>query len=74
MDNQLAKQSMVSFATCDNVNGAIEILKNERTKLSTIIADTEYKTVLNALTLEIEANLIQRFVLAVEKIKKEGIN
>lgn len=65
---------MVSFATCDNVNGAIEILKNERTKLSTIIADTEYKTVLNALTLEIEANLIQRFVLAVEKIKKEGIN
>lgn len=74
MDNQSAKQEMISFATSDRVNGAIEILKNERTKLSTIITTNEYTTLLNALTLEIEANLIRRFVTAIDSIKNGEIN
>ena len=65
---------MASFATSDRVEGAIEILKNERTKISSIIADTEYKTLLNALILETEASFINRFIQAIDKIKKEGIS
>jgi|LSQX01.1.fsa_nt_gb hypothetical protein len=74
MEDQSKKQKMASFATSDRVEGAIEILKNERTKISSIVADTEYKTLLNALILETEASFINRFIQAIDKIKKEGIS
>lgn len=69
MDNQTAKQQMVSFATSEHYAGAVELLKSCRTQLTTILADDEFKTLVNALTLEIETNLIQRLVIAVDNIR-----
>jgi hypothetical protein len=69
MDEQTAKQKMVSFSTSEHYAGAVELLKTCRTQLSSVVGDTEYKTLLNALTLELEANLIQRFIIAVDNIR-----
>jgi hypothetical protein len=63
------RQKMISFATSEFAPGAIELLKKCRTQLSTVMADTEFKTLVNALTLEIEANLIQRLVISIDKVR-----
>lgn len=69
MENQTAKQQMVSFSTSEHYAGAVELMKSCRTQLSSVLADDEFKTLVNALTLELEANLIQRFVIAVDNIR-----
>jgi hypothetical protein len=63
------RQKMISFATSEFAPGAIELLKKCRTQLSTVMADTEFQTLVNALTLEIEANLIQRLVISIDKVR-----
>ena len=67
--NQTEKQKMVSFATSEQVAGAIELLKECRTKLGTVVADTEFQTLVNAITLEVESGLIQRLIIAVDNIR-----
>lgn len=69
MENQTEKQKMISFATSEHAPGAIELLKKCRTQLTTIMSDSEFQTLVNALTLEIEANLIQRLVIAIDKVR-----
>lgn len=69
MEDQTTKQKEVIFANSENITGAIELLKECRTQLSSVIADTEFKTLINAMTLEIEANLIQRFIIAIDNIR-----
>ena len=71
-DDQTLKQKIVSFATSEHYPGAVELLKQCRTQLSSVIADDEFHTVLNALTLELETNLIQRFVIAIDNIRTGG--
>jgi hypothetical protein len=67
--DETAKQKIIAFATSEHYAGAVELLKKCRTQLTTVMADTEFHTLANALTLEIEANLIQRLVVAVDKIR-----
>ena len=67
--DQTQKQKMIVFATSEHYPGAVELLKQCRTQISTIVADDEFHTLLNALTLEVESNLIQRFVIAVDDIR-----
>lgn len=72
---QNLQQKAVSFATSEHYAGAVELLKRSRTQLQTIVADDEFHTLLNALTLELEANLIQRFIVEVDKIRSgENLN
>lgn len=70
MDDQTIKQKMITFATSENAPGAIELLKKCRTQLQTVVAGTEFLTIVNALTLEVEANLIQRLVVAIDNIRQ----
>ena len=63
------KQKMISFATSEHYAGAIELLKKCRTQLTTVLAEDEFNTLVNALTLEIESNLIQRLVIAIDNIR-----
>ena len=69
MENETPKQKIITFATSEHYAGAIELLKKCRTQLTTVIGTTEYLTLVNALTLEIESNLIQWLVVAVDKIR-----
>jgi hypothetical protein len=72
MDEQTAKQKMIAFATSENATGAIELMKKCRTQLTTVLDESEFKTLVNALTLEVEANLIQRLVVTIDRIRNEG--
>jgi len=75
VDNQTNKQKMISFATSEHYAGAIELLKQCRTQLTSVVSDDEFHTLVNALTLEMESNLIQRLVIAIEKIRSgENLN
>lgn len=67
--DQSQQQKMIAFATSEFAPGAIELLKKCRTQLSTVMADTEFHTLVNALTLEIETNLIQRLVVAIDNVR-----
>lgn len=66
---QTLKQKAIAFANSDNYAGAVELLKTCRTQIITILAEDEFKTLVNALTLEIEGNLIRNFVVAVDNIR-----
>ena len=63
------KEKIVVFANSENTSGAIELMKECRTQLTTVLADNEFKTIVNALTLEIESSLIQRFIIAIDNIQ-----
>ncbi len=66
---QTLQQKVVTFATSEHYPGAVELLKRSRTQLQTIIGEDEFHTLLNALTLELETNLIQRFIVMVDDIR-----
>ena len=69
MESEPIRQKMISVATSEHAPGAIELLKKCRTQLTTVMADTEFGTLVNALTLEIESNLIQRLVVVIDKVR-----
>ena len=73
-NNQEIKQKILSFVTSENVSGAIELMKLCRTKLYTVIDKSEFQTVVNAVTLESESNLISRLIVEIEKIKSGDIS
>jgi hypothetical protein len=70
--DQTERQKIITFATSENASGAIELMKKCRTQLTTVLADDQFKTLVNALTLEIETNLIQRVVVAIDRVRNEG--
>lgn len=53
----------------DYANDLVEILKENRTPILKIIGKDEYTTLVNAITLEVEAELIQRVVVYLEELK-----
>ena len=69
LPDQTMQQKVVLFATSEHYQGAVELLKRARTQIVTIIGDNEFKTLVNALTLELETALIQRFVVEVDNIR-----
>lgn len=70
MEDQTPKQKMITFATSEHVGGAVDLLKKCRTQLTSVIAGNEFQTLVNAITLEVESNLIQRLIVSVEKIRE----
>jgi hypothetical protein len=68
MDETL-NQKVISFATSDGYQGAVELLRRNRTHITSILSDSEFQTLVNALTIEIESNLIQRLVVSIDSIR-----
>ncbi len=72
---QTIEQKKVSFATSEHYQGAIELLKQVLTQITSLVGENEFKTVVNALTVELETALIQRFVVAINNIRTgENLN
>jgi hypothetical protein len=63
-------QKKIALAQSEHASIVFEIIKDCRTQQSSIIADTEFKTLLNALTLEVESNLMLRVVNYLEDIRQ----
>lgn len=67
-------QKKISFATSDHIEGMVELLKDCRTQIMSVVDETEFKTVVNAVRLESEADFIQRLIIYLDKIRKGEIN
>lgn len=75
MENETTQQKVVTFATSEHYQGAVELLKRSITEVTTLIGENEFKTVLNAMTVELETALVQRFVVAINQIRTgENLN
>ena len=76
MENDITiQQKKVSFATSEHYQGAIELLRQSLTQITSLIGEDEFKTVVNALTVELETALVQRFVVAINNIRTgENLN
>jgi hypothetical protein len=61
-------QKKIALAQSEHAAIIIELMKDCTTK-TPIIADTEFKTLLNAITLEVEANMIKNMVDHIENIR-----
>ncbi len=69
IQNQTVEQKVVSFANSEHYQGAVELLKRSLTQVMTLIGETEFRTIVNALTVELETALVQRFVVEINKIR-----
>lgn len=62
-------QKKISLAQSEHAPIIIELMRDITTK-SPIIADTEFKTLVNAITLEVEANMMKNMVDYLDRIRK----
>jgi hypothetical protein len=63
------KQRKIALAQSEHYTTIVELMKDCTSK-NPIIADTEFKTLVNAITLEVEANMMMRVVDYIEDIRK----
>lgn len=63
------KQRKISLAQSEHASTVVELMRDCTSK-NAIIADTEFKTLVNAITLEVEANLMRSVVDYIDKIRK----
>ncbi len=73
-ENQSLKQKKIALAQSEHAPVVIELLKDCRTELMSVIADDEFHTLVNALTLEKEAELIRRVVVYIDEIKQGSLH
>ncbi len=66
---QSLHQKIAAFANSEHYQGAIELLKKSRSVVTTLIGEDEFHTIVNALTVELETALIQRFIVMVDDIR-----
>lgn len=73
--NKTLEQKKVAFATSEHYQGAVELLKQSCTQVTTLIGQNEFETLKNAMMVEFESDLIRRFVLAINNIRTgENLN
>ena len=70
---QTIKQKVISFAGSD-YSGAIELLKRCKVRITKLVDENEFKTLVNTITLEAETELIGRLLIAIEDIRKGNIS
>jgi hypothetical protein len=67
-ENQSLKQKKIALAQSEHAPTIIELMKDCTTQVP-IIADTEWATIVNALTLEIQSTMIRNMVDHLEGIR-----
>ena len=65
----LTRLQKINLAQNANVSDIVGLLNDCKTQIGSVIGKTEFETVVNALTLEVEAQLIGRFIEYIEDIK-----
>jgi hypothetical protein len=74
MENeQNLKQKKILLATSEHAPVLIELMKDCMPQVP-IIADTEWKTIVNAITLEVHGTMLRRMVDYLEEIRKGSLH
>lgn len=72
-NEQSLKQRKIALAQSEHAAIVVELLRDCVTK-TPLIADTEWKTIVNTITLEAESNMMRNVVDLIEKIKSGGLH
>lgn len=70
----MTNQEKIDIANFCLNSKAIELLNECKTPIGSVIGDNEFKTVVNAITLEVEASMIMRFVNYLQDIKNANFH
>jgi hypothetical protein len=74
MENQQSlKQKKIALATSEHAPVIIELMKDCMTQVP-IIAETEWKTIVNALTLEVQGTMLRTMVDYLENIRNGSLH
>jgi len=68
--NQSEVERKIQFAQAGDVDIVIKLLNKCRTPIVSIVADSQFQTLVNALTLEAETKLIQEFASYIGRIRE----
>lgn len=72
-NEQTLKQKKISLAQSEHYATIVELMRDCTSK-NPIIADTEFKTLVNSITLEVEANFMRRMVDYLEAIRAGSLH
>lgn len=70
--NVTARQKKIALAQSEHVEAVVAILQ-ESVVRQKLVGDSEYATVVNAVTLDAQSQLIMDFVQAIDRIKQGGL-
>lgn len=72
-NEQSLKQRKISLATSEHAPTIIELMKDCMPQVP-IVAETEWKTIVNAITLEVQGTMLRRMVDYLEDIRKGSLH
>ena len=70
---QSLKQKKIALAQSEHAPVIIELMKDCLTQVP-IVADTEWKTIVNAITLEVQSTMMRQMVDHLEGIRKGSLH
>lgn len=73
MENPTAKQQKIALAQSEHAPAIIELMKDCMSQ-TPIIADTEWQTIVNAITLEVQGTMLKRMVDYLEEIRQGALH
>ena len=72
MEEQSHIQKKIAFAQSEHIETAISLLK-ECSRQTKLVGETEYATVVNAVTMDAQGDMIIKFINSIDFIKKGGL-
>jgi len=72
-ENVTIKQKKIAFAQSEHVEVVLAILRECSTQ-GPLVGETEFETVVNAVTLDAQSNLMMKFINSIDFIKKGGLH
>lgn len=69
MDNQTLIQKKIALAQSEHASVIVELMKDCMVK-TPLLAETEWQTIVNAITLDTQSNMIRAMVDLIEEIKQ----
>jgi hypothetical protein len=74
MENeQTIKQRKIMLAQSEHASVIIELMKDCTSKIP-LVADTEWKTIVNAITLDVQSSMMRNMVDLIEDIRKGSLH
>ncbi len=74
MEDQTLKQRKIALAQSEHTGTIIELMKDCRTQIVDIIGKTEYETLVNAITMEVEGRMMVKMVDWIDKIRNGALH
>ena len=77
MENEIAQnleQKKMALAASEHAPIIIELMKDCMSKNPELVAKTEWQTIVNAITLEVQGTMLRTMVDYLEQIRREGLH